>query len=209
MEKRVLCWALAALLWSTCAQAAGVRGDCWKGFEHQVERLAKADEAARTEGMSSKGSGTAEERRDARKIQAVDAKSAEFIRRTMAACGIPTKSAVGAEHAGMFMLLVVHATSDIALQRVFLLRAETLTEKGELPGELYAILSDKVALEDGRLQKYGTQLSREFKATDTEDRRVVNARRAKLGMMPLEEYEMLVETAFTEARKAGDGQPGK
>lgn len=209
MEKRVVACALVALLWSGCAQAADQRRDCWKGFEPQVERLAKADAEARTEGMSSKGTGTDAERRDARKIEAVDAKSAEFIRRTMAACGIPTKSVVGMEHAGMFMLLVVHATTDVALQRMFLLRAEKLTEEGELPGDLYAILSDKLALEDGRLQKYGTQLSREFKATDTEDRRVVNERRAKLGMVSLEEYEQLVKAAFTEARKAGDGQPGK
>jgi len=92
--------------------------------------------------------------------------------------------------------LVQHG--DLAAQQRLLTLVEPLALAGEFNGQRYALLYDRVAVAEGRPQRYGSQ----FRCEDgeqvyppLEDPETVDAMRAELGMEPLATYRE-TSTAF-------------
>lgn len=86
-------------------------------------------------------------------------------------------------------LIVQHSNAD--LWRRFLPKIEQMAKTGEADGGAYALMYDRLALSEGRPQRYGSQMT----CTDghwavrepVEDRSVIDARRKEVGLDTLAE----------------------
>jgi hypothetical protein len=129
----------------------------------------------------------------------VDRTNTQRLKTLIAQCGWPSKATHGSKAAGDAWLLAQHADRDIAFQKqVLVLIEQAAAASGEGVDSSFAYLEDRIAVAEGRPQRYGTQLmSRtpdrcELDFSPMDDREKVEARRAKLGMPPLAVYKRLV-----------------
>lgn len=105
--------------------------------------------------------------------------------------GWPGVSLVGADGAQAAWLLVEHADADVESQQQCLALMEAAVAAGEARPQDLACLTDRVRINTGQPQVYGTQV----RITDgsvapklIEDEANVDARRATAGLEPLAEY---------------------
>ncbi len=110
--------------------------------------------------------------------------------------GWPTISMVGSDGAQSSWLLVQHADLDAAFQR----RCLMLMRKSRLRGEVYvgnlAYLTDRVLVNEGKKQEYGTQFHTvlgKHQPRPIRDAKNVDARRKEMGLSTLAEYEKLMK----------------
>ncbi|MBI1946487.1 MAG: hypothetical protein HYS27_12370 [Deltaproteobacteria bacterium] len=87
----------------------------------------------------------------------VDAFTRETFARLIGKTGWITLSRYGEEAAQAAWLIVQHADLDVAFQRDVLARMEKLLATGEVKRDNYAYLWDRVAVNEGRKQRFGTQ----------------------------------------------------
>lgn len=88
----------------------------------------------------------------------------------------------GEEAATGAFMIVQHADTD--LQKRFLPAIEAMSERGEASRSFYALMYDRVAVAEGRLQRYGTQMqcvNGRMQPFPTEDPEQLEARRAPMG----------------------------
>lgn len=105
--------------------------------------------------------------------------------------GWPPKSIWGHPTASDFWLLVQHADHDVAFQRECLEALKALPQE-EISLQHFAFLTDRVRMNEGRMQLYGSQLQKNAEGRyipyNLEDPERTNERRAAVGLEPLEEY---------------------
>jgi hypothetical protein len=95
----------------------------------------------------------------------------------------------GREASGAAFMIVQHSNPD--LWRRFLPVLEPLAARGEVAGGDFALMYDRLALSEGRKQRYGSQMKCEggkFVPMPIEDAAAVEGYRAALGMRPYAEY---------------------
>ncbi len=126
----------------------------------------------------------------------VDPRNTEAMKNIIAQIGWPTVSKVGMKASHAAWLLVQHADKDVAFQEhcLSLMQAEPPSEV-ELRDVAY--LTDRIRVNSGRGQVYGTQMNETrdesgqtiaYEPQPIEDRERVDERRAAMGMGPLQEY---------------------
>lgn len=111
--------------------------------------------------------------------------------------GWPTKSAVGSDGTQAAWLLVQHADLDVAFQRRCLKLMEAERERGEVFTQNLAYLTDRVRVNEGKKQEYGTQfyvVDGKHQPRPIRDAKNVDKRREKMGLSTLEEYRKLMRT---------------
>jgi hypothetical protein len=111
--------------------------------------------------------------------------------------GWPTPALVGEDGASAAWLIAQHSDFDVAFQeQVLALMNEALAAGDADPSEV-AFLEDRVAVNTGRPQTYGSQIrcrnGTARPATPIADREHVDERRAEVGLEPLEDYLALFE----------------
>lgn len=100
-----------------------------------------------------------------------------------------TISRYGAQASRAAFMIVQHSNPD--LWRRFLPVLEPLAVKSEVAGDGVALMYDRLALSEGRKQRYGSQMKCEagrFVPLPIEDPAAVDRHRAALGMRPYAEY---------------------
>lgn len=106
--------------------------------------------------------------------------------------GYPASDKVGAESAYRFFVLVQHADADLKFQEKMLKSIKAQVDKKQLNGKEYAYLYDRVQINSGKPQLYGTQLDYDNAGNAVvkklKDRQNVNIRRQQFGMDTLEDY---------------------
>lgn len=112
---------------------------------------------------------------DAKKI---DASNRARVQSIVNQFGWPGKSLVGEKASAAAWSVIEH--SDVATQRLYMDVMAEAVEAKELSPLLYAKAVDRLAIEEGNPQVYGTEPD---KPTDDEEH--VNDRRAKIGLPPL------------------------
>ena len=111
--------------------------------------------------------------------------------------GWPTKSAVGTDGTQAAWLLLQHADLDVAFQRRCLKLMEAERERGEVFTQNLAYLTDRVRVNEGKKQEYGTQfyvVDGKQQPRPIRDAKNVDMRREKMGLSTLEEYRKLMKT---------------
>ena len=121
----------------------------------------------------------------------VDSKNTARIKEIVAEFGWPTKSLVGEDGATAAWLLVQHADRDTKFQRrcLDLMKA---APKGEVSSVEVAYLTDRVLVNEGKKQLYGTQfwfVDGEMAPRPIKDRANLEKRRKAAGMTSFAEYE--------------------
>jgi hypothetical protein len=105
----------------------------------------------------------------------------------------PGKSLVGEDGANAAWLLVQHATQDPKFMKHCRSLMKRAVDTGEASPTDYAYLVDRVRLQDGKPQLYGTQFVQDSQGRLTlqplKDPEEVDERRRKMGLMPLAQYE--------------------
>jgi hypothetical protein len=92
-------------------------------------------------------------------------------------------------------IIIQHSDNDIAFQRSQFKNIEDAVKKGDLEGQHFAMLYDRIKINAGQPQLYGTQFERidveNFIAelAPVEDIGNLDKRRKELDMMPIEVYK--------------------
>ena len=107
--------------------------------------------------------------------------------------GFPTYSMVGKESSHKFWEMVQHFDHDVLLQQTVVRMMDRAIKQNDASVIDFAYLSDRVLINLGREQNFGTQIKYNFtKKTyvplKIENIEVVNVNRAKIGLPPLKEY---------------------
>ncbi len=133
------------------------------------------------------------------RMEAIDSANTSWLKQVVAEYGWPGRSLVGPEGANAAYLIAQHAIHDPEFQAEALRLMEVAYRAGEMEGSQVAYLTDRVAVQAGRPQRYGSQ----FKIRDgvivfdpIEDSATVDERRAALGLAPLAEYARQADSIF-------------
>lgn len=128
---------------------------------------------------------------DAAWAEATDNASAARMMEVVAEHGWPGQAAVGQDGATAAWLLVQHADRNPEFQRQCLEQMQQSVAAGEASASNLAYLTDRVRVNAGQPQVYGTQCSRVggvVVSAEIEDAPQVDARRAAVGLGPIAEY---------------------
>jgi hypothetical protein len=131
-----------------------------------------------------------------RRMVSVDSANAKRLGEILDAHGWPGASRVGRDGARAAWLLAQHGPDALQKRALALMQAAA---PGEVDPADLALLTDRVRVDEGKLQLYGSQFSIEAdrivpKPIEDPDR--VDERRAAAGLPPLAEYYRLVEQEY-------------
>lgn len=124
------------------------------------------------------------------RMEAVHIKNAARLRELIAKHGWPTEEIAGKEGAEAAWFISQHAIGEPGFQRTALKLLQAAADEGKLPAWQPAYLEDRVAMLEGRPQRFGSQwiddprdgLVRPWQLSEPEN---VNALRGSVGLDPL------------------------
>lgn len=128
----------------------------------------------------------------------VDAENTERLKAIFDTVSWQELEALSPEAASGAISIISH-TSDMAFKRRMLEVFEPLVRAGKFDGHNYANLFDDIALAEGRLQRFGMNfdcIDGRHQPKPTEDMQGLNARRAAIGVMPIEAYAKSIEDMY-------------
>lgn len=127
--------------------------------------------------------------------------------------GFPGFDVAGKEGSYSFWLMVQHCDKWPDFQNRVLEDMKKQVDKGNANPQNYAYLTDRVFVNTGRKQVYGTQVTYNTDSCQalpkpTEDSLNINERRKKMGLDSIEEYLNAVSAGHFEMNRAGYEQRG-
>jgi hypothetical protein len=106
--------------------------------------------------------------------------------------GYPTFEKVGKETSSYFFTLIQHSDIDVEFQSKMLALIKKQVANKQVKGSDYAMLYDRVQINNGKEQLYGTQVDYDAAGNvfpkNLKDKENVNKRRSEFGLSTLEEY---------------------
>jgi hypothetical protein len=172
-----------------CAAYAGELATMVEAAEaarSRVDYLAPPDDPAAARGRAA--------------LEAVERGNAERLGAWMTACGWPRRSVEGSQAARGAWLVAQQRSADLPFQRQVVRQLELAVLDGEAPPMHLAAASDRLAVKEGRPQRYGTQLRQvdachwDYYPLDEPAR--VEARRKRLDLPTLEEHKRGINEAI-------------
>jgi hypothetical protein len=128
--------------------------------------------------------------------------------------GWPRRAVVGAEGEKAAWVMVDHSDADVAFQRRVLTLLQRPENAAEVDKKAIATLIDRVLKNEGKKQRYGTQF-KDGQLVPIEDEAYVDARRAQMGLEPLQEsveklhaFERQMSEQY-QRQQAGTASPTK
>jgi len=125
----------------------------------------------------------------------VDERNRERLKEIFTEHGIPTRAMVGAEAMHGIFMMIQHADRDPEWQKNQLENIKEAVKCGDMDGQSYAYLYDRIMINSGEMQLYGTQFShvdpinKTVALFATERIDSLDYRRMEVGMMPIEMYK--------------------
>lgn len=121
----------------------------------------------------------------------VDKENLEKVLGIIENCGFPTLQVVGQKGMTSTFLVIQHSTRKI--REKYLPKIKSCAAKGDLSLQEVALMEDRLLMESGEKQKYGTQITSDnlsggWKLYSVEDLKNVNERRKTMGLGSLQEY---------------------
>jgi hypothetical protein len=128
------------------------------------------------------------------------------LNRIFSRYGFPNQDIVGSNGARKFWLLVQHQDRHPEFQEAVLEKMKIEADKGKASKLDYAYLVDRVKVNTGQLQVYGTQMRVNEAKTSFEPQPVVDpanldSRRASVGLEPIEDYTKTMNTHYSGSLK--------
>ena len=117
----------------------------------------------------------------------LDLSNTRRLKQIIAQHGWPGRTVVGPIGGQAAWLLVQHADHDLAFQQRCLPLLEQAVQDQEASTSMWAYLTDRVRVKEGRPQVYGTQLDGMLQVLPMEEETRVDERRAEVGLLPLAE----------------------
>ncbi|MDI1363810.1 MAG: hypothetical protein PSX79_02915 [bacterium] len=166
-------------------------------------RMGRIDQVGRNAGVKIDLSGLSPSDRQAafaalwEPVQAIDEANQAQLLKMLPPEGWFYQGRYGPAASNAAFLIIQHSKPD--LWRRFVPVMEPLVAKGEVPGPAYALMYDRLALSEGRLQRYGSQMNGcrdgHYFADKLEDPQTVDQRRAAIGFVQtLAQYEAYFAT---------------
>lgn len=145
------------------------------------------------------GKGTDLDPAAVRLMQQVDMENTTWLKDLVAREGWPTAAKVGAEAANSAFLILQHAVHDPAFQRMMLDTISQAYARGDVDGQSYALLYDRVTVQSGGKQRYGSQMqirNGRIVFDPIEDSAKVDSLRASVGLPSLAEYRRVLDSVY-------------
>jgi hypothetical protein len=135
----------------------------------------------------------------------IDAENADRLRQILFDHGWPGKSLVGEQGAHDAWLIAQHADHQPAVQRQALELLTDAATRGEATPRELAYLTDRVRVNEGRGQVFGTQMRPDENGVPVpapiEDRERLDDRRAEVGLEPFDQYVRGFERHFEDGQR--------
>ena len=132
-------------------------------------------------------------------VAAIDRKATARMKEILAKHGWPGRQLVGDDGSRGAWLLVQHADADVAFQKQCLALLEKAVAAGDADAQSHAYLYDRVAVAEGRPQRWGTQF-RDGEPQPIEDAANVDARRAAIGLPTMAEYKEQMRRMYGDSK---------
>lgn len=115
--------------------------------------------------------------------------------------GYPGYTLAGKGGSNMFWAIIQHSDEDVKFQQQVLALMDKEVKRHNASGENYAYLKDRILINLGQRQLYGTQTSVDLKtrkhtAFPVQDQRNLESRRKSVGLKPLKEYLKWLDDNF-------------
>lgn len=169
----------------------------------ELLRRVAADQEARERFVAALQAGTAPDTGLFIELKTIDSSNALWLQEAVARHGWPERDVVGEEGARAAFLLVQHADHDTAFQAAMLPALDAAFRRGQAEGQSVALLTDRLAVARHEPQVFGSQ-------TTVTDGRItfapiadsggVDARRARMGLPPLDEYRRVLDSVYGPKR---------
>jgi Family of unknown function (DUF6624) len=133
-----------------------------------------------------------------KKMDSIDNHNTTVLKDVIGRYGWPTAKSVGRNGIGAALLILQHSR-DTLFQRTCLPLLQNAYDRGDVPGEALALLTDRILVHEGKPQLYGSQaniVDGKIILNPIADSINVDARRAKLGLSPLAQYIKLLEQMY-------------
>ncbi|HSX29535.1 MAG TPA: DUF6624 domain-containing protein [Candidatus Saccharimonadales bacterium] len=138
----------------------------------------------------------------------IDTDNEKYLKKVVEQDGWPTISSVGAT-ASQAAWLIVHHAHDVEFQKRCLALMHNLPD-GEIDKANIAFLEDRILINEGKPQKYGTQFEEtglSFGPYPIEDERNLDIRRAEMDLQPFAVYKASMIELYRP--KKHSSEPGK
>jgi len=129
-----------------------------------------------------------------RRLAKIDSQNARKIKSIIRQHGWPKISEFGEPTARNTWLLVQHMDSDVEFQAKILLQMTQLLDANEVIKADYALLYDRVQVNTGKLQLYGSQggcVGKEWLPKPIENPDEVDKRRKEMGLPTMADYKQM------------------
>jgi hypothetical protein len=194
MKKQLNLLLFGLLCTAACyGQATGEAAPLRTGLQKTIDSLAVVDQQVQQDVIAAAMAGKSKQ-----EINPLMDRQDEVMRRhkpllenILRTHGFPSYALVGKTSSHNFWLLVQHCDDDPAFQRQVLTLMGEEVRRGNADPRDYAYLVDRVNLNTGKSQVYGTQVTyRDGKAVPKalQDADRVDQRREEVGLKPLAEY---------------------
>jgi len=130
-------------------------------------------------------------------VKAIDLKNSQELAKIVELNGWPNPSLVGVKANEAAFLIAQQADLSLQLKLLPLLKSEF--ELGLLSGHKLALFTDRVLIQSGKKQRYGTQLAivnGDIVFNEIEDQENIDQRREQMGMMSMLEYRKLLTKMY-------------
>lgn len=134
----------------------------------------------------------------------IDEHNRNKLKEIFARHGFPTRKMVGSEAMNGVFLIIQHSDADKIWQKSQLTNIKNAVKKGDMDAQSYAYLYDRIKINSGEKQLYGTQFAkvdaknRVAELATTEDLGNLDKRRMEIGIMPIETYKAFMIKSFNE-----------
>lgn len=114
-----------------------------------------------------------------------DHRNQELVISIIEKCGMPTLAEVNQKQMNAIWLGLQHTKKKY--RKKYFPQVEKAVKNGDLSKQQYALMKDRILMEEGKPQLYGSQI-KNGKLYKLESPENVNERRKEMGLEPIEEY---------------------
>ena len=122
-----------------------------------------------------------------------DHRNQELIISIIEKCGMPTLNEVNQEQMNAIWLGLQHTENKYRVKYFPLI--EKAVKNGDLSKEQYALMKDRILMDEGKSQIFGSQI-KNGKLYDLAEPETVNERRREMGLEPIEDYLKRFDITF-------------